>query len=89
MALKFPNVYLGTGAYPPRHWSQAVRDFIKGPGRRKTLFGTNFPTVGHRHALSQIDELGLTDEARHNLLEGTARSVFNRLPRAASPGGAV
>ena len=20
MALKFPNVYLGTGAYPPRHW---------------------------------------------------------------------
>ena len=89
MALKFPNVYLGTGAYPPRHWSQAVRDFIKGPGRRKTLFGTNFPTVGHRHALSQINELGLTDEARYNLLEGTARSVFNRLPRAASSGGAI
>ena len=24
MALKFPNVYLGTGAYPPRHWPPAV-----------------------------------------------------------------
>ena len=44
------------------------------------IFGTNFPTVGHRHALGQLDELGLTDEVRHNLLEGTARSIFTRLP---------
>ena len=80
MALKFPNVYLGTAAYPPRHWDPAVVQFLKGPGRRKVVFGTNFPTVGHRHALGQIDELGLTDEVRHNLLEGTARSIFTRLP---------
>ena len=33
MALKFPNVYLGTGAYPPRHWPPAVQRFLRGPGR--------------------------------------------------------
>ena len=89
MAIKFPNVFLGTGAYPPRHYSEAVRAFIRGPGKRKTIFGTNFPTVGHRHALAQIDELELRDDIRHNLLEGNARSIFHRLPGAATPGGAA
>ena len=54
MALKFPNVFLGTGAYPPRHWPTAVLRVPAGPGPRKVMFGTNFPTVGHRHALGQV-----------------------------------
>lgn len=80
MALKFPNVYLGTAAYPPRHWAPAVHEFVRGPGRSKTIFGTNFPTVGHRHALGQIDDLGLDPATRSALLGGTARRVFTRLP---------
>ena len=80
MALKFPNVHLGTGAYPPRHWAPAVKDFLRGPGRRKVLFGTNFPTVGHRHALGQVDELGLDPETEQQLLSTNARAVFTRLP---------
>jgi len=79
MALKFPNVYLGTGAYPPRHWSSAVTDFLRGPGRGKVLFATNFPTVGHRHALQQLRALSLDSGIEHALLEGTARDVFNRV----------
>jgi predicted TIM-barrel fold metal-dependent hydrolase len=80
MALKFPNVFLGTAAYPPKHWATAVHDFVRGPGRTKTVFGTNFPTVGHRHALAQVAELDLTLETRDALLGGTARRVFTRLP---------
>ena len=79
MALKFPNVYLGTGAYPPRHWPAAVHDFLRGPGRTKMMFATNFPTVGHRHALAQVAELGLPAEVETALLGGTARTVFTRL----------
>jgi predicted TIM-barrel fold metal-dependent hydrolase len=79
MALKFPNVYLGTGAYPPRHWASAVTDFLRGPGRSKVLFATNFPTVGHRHALEQLRALSLDSNVERALLEGTARSVFSRL----------
>jgi uncharacterized protein len=86
MALKFPNVYLGTGAYPPRHWSHSLLSFVRGPGRRKTMFGTNFPTVGHRHALQQIEELDLAPATRSALLGDTARRVFPRLC-AESPGG--
>ncbi len=43
MALKFPNVYLGTGAYPPRHWPAPVVDFLRGPGRTKVMFAHQLP----------------------------------------------
>lgn len=79
MALKHPNVFLGTAAYPPRHWSRELVRFLKGPGRGKTLFGTSFPVVGHRHALGQLDELGLPENAKGALLGGAARRVFGRL----------
>jgi predicted TIM-barrel fold metal-dependent hydrolase len=79
MALKFSNVYLGTGAYPPKHWDPAVHAFIRGPGKRKVIFGTNFPTVGHRHVLSQINDMDLADATRANLLEDNARRLFTRL----------
>jgi hypothetical protein len=80
MALKFPNVFLGTASYPPRHWSPAVVDFARRAGRSKVIFGTNFPTVGHRHALAQLEELKLDDDVAHAILEGNARRVFTRLP---------
>ena len=79
MALKFSNVYLGTAAYPPKHWDPAVHTFLRGPGRRKVIFGTNFPTVGHRGALAQLAALDLNDEVRDNLLEGNARRILTRL----------
>jgi predicted TIM-barrel fold metal-dependent hydrolase len=81
MALKFPNVYLGTGAYPPRHWPTSVVDFLRGPGRAKVLFATNFPTVGHRHALAQVEEMELPAPVAADLLGGTARRVYTRLER--------
>ena len=81
MALKFPNVFLGTAAYPPRHWAPAVVDFLRGPGRRKVLFGTNFPTVGHRHALGQLKDLELPTDVEGALLHDTAHTVFTRLTR--------
>jgi len=84
MALKFPNVYLGTGAYPPRHWPEAVHRFVRGPGRAKVVFATNFPTVGHRHALEQLTELGLPAEVDAALRCGTARRVFTRLDEEVS-----
>jgi hypothetical protein len=61
--------------------SPAVVDFLRRAGRNKVLFGTNFPTVGHRHALAQLDELGLDDAVRQALMGDNARTVFTRLPK--------
>jgi uncharacterized protein len=80
MALKFANVYIGTASYPPRHWPAQLVDFLRRPGRRKVIFGTNFPTVGHRQALDQLPELDLKPDVRQGLLGDNARAVFTRIP---------
>ena len=79
MAMKHSNVYLGTAAYPPHHWSTDLIRFIAGAGRGKVLLGTSFPTVGHRHALARLAELKLSGEAEGELVAGAARRVFSQL----------
>ena len=54
-------------------------EFVRGAGRDKTLFGTNFPTVGHQQALEQLPELGLDDATTAAVLGGNAQRVFARL----------
>jgi len=79
LARKFPNVFIGTGSYPPRRWPGALVEFVRGDGRDKTLLGTNFPTVGHRQAVEQLAELALGDAATDAVAGGNARRVFTRL----------
>jgi hypothetical protein len=79
MGLKFSNVYIGTASLPPRRWHASLVDFIRGAGRKKTMFGTSFPTVGHRHPLAQLDALGLDKEVAADLMGNNARHVFSRI----------
>ena len=73
------NVFLGTASQPPHRWPEALVRFVAGAGRGKTLFGTSFPVVGHRHALARFAALGLDEASRAALLSGTARRLFCRL----------
>ena len=82
MVGKHPNVFLGTAAFPPHHWSPELLRFVAGAGKGKVMLGTSFPVVGHRHALARLADLDLNDETRALLLEGTARRVFTRLDRS-------
>ena len=79
LARKFSNVFIGTASYPPNRWPDALVEFVRGAGRDKTLFGTNFPTVGHRQALEQLPKLGLDAPVTAALRGGNARRVFARL----------
>jgi predicted TIM-barrel fold metal-dependent hydrolase len=44
-------------------------------GRRKVLFGTNYPMIPPLRALEGLDELGLDEEARELFLGGNARRL--------------
>ena len=79
MVGKHANVFLGTAAFPPHHWSPELLGFIRGAGQGKVMLGTSFPVVGHRHALARLAEIDLQSEARAELLAGAARRVFTRL----------
>jgi predicted TIM-barrel fold metal-dependent hydrolase len=76
LCTKYPNVYLDTSAYKPRRYPAALRAYLAGHGRRKVLFGSNFPMLSPAECLAQIDELGLDEEARRLFLGENAVRVF-------------
>lgn len=47
-----------------------------GSGRRKVLFGTNYPMIAPERALAGLDALGLDEETTELFLAANARRVF-------------
>lgn len=74
---KHENVYIDTSAYTVRRYPQELVEYMDTrSGRRKVLFGTNYPMIGHEQALEDLDQLGLDEETRELFLAGNARRVF-------------
>lgn len=77
VARKHENVYIDTSAYTIARLPEELIRFMKTrTGQRKVLFGTNYPMIGHEHALAGLDDLGLSDEARRDFLRGNAERLF-------------
>jgi predicted TIM-barrel fold metal-dependent hydrolase len=77
VARKHEHVHIDTSAYTSRRIPlELVRYMKTGSGRRKVLFGTNYPMISHAHALADIDSLELDAETRQLYLEDNARRVF-------------
>jgi hypothetical protein len=76
LARKYPNVYIDTSAYTTKRYPPELVRYLRGSGRNKVLFGSNFPMIMPEHALADLDALGLDDEARARFLDGNARRVF-------------
>ncbi|MEL6891807.1 MAG: amidohydrolase family protein [Actinomycetota bacterium] len=77
VADKHPNVYIDTSAYTANRYPTELVDYLKGRGREKVMFGTNYPMIMPSRALRNLDSLGLDDDVRTAFLSGTARRVFN------------
>jgi predicted TIM-barrel fold metal-dependent hydrolase len=82
LARKYPNVYIDTSAYTARRYPQPLVDYLRAGGRRKVLFGTNYPMLTPQKCLEDIDALGLDAETTSLFLEGNARRVFRLSPKA-------
>lgn len=76
LATKYPNVYIDTSAYKLKRLPPSLVHYMRGHGRKKVLFGTNFPMIQHPDTLQGLDELGLDDEAKDLFLRGNAQRVF-------------
>ncbi len=80
VARKHENVYIDTSAYTTKRLPAELVSFMKtGTGQRKVLFGTNYPMIGHSHALDGLDQLGLSAAARQDYLHDNARRVFSAI----------
>ena len=76
LALKYPNVYIDTSAYTAKRFPAELVAYMKGPGRRKVMFGTNYPMLTPAQCLKDLPSLGLDGQATEFFLSGNARSVF-------------
>ena len=76
LATKYENVYIDTSAYKPSRYPPQLVGFLRGHGRTKVLFGSNFPMVRPGDCLPQLDALGLDDETLRLFLGDNARRVF-------------
>lgn len=80
LATKYPNVHIDTSAYKASRWPKELVDYAKGHGRKKVLFGSNFPMITPLACLSGLDALGFDEQAKALLLGGNAARVFGLRP---------
>jgi hypothetical protein len=76
LATKYPNVYIDTSAYKPRRYPPALVDYLRNHGRKKVLFGTNYPMILPADALADLPALNLDEDTQNLFVHENARRVF-------------
>jgi predicted TIM-barrel fold metal-dependent hydrolase len=77
LARKHENVYIETSAYTAaRYPPELVRYMQSKGGRRKVMFGSNFPMIMPEKALESLGALELDEQARELFLSGNAQRLF-------------
>ncbi len=76
VATKHENVYLDTSAYTAQRYPRALVDYLRSNGRRKVLFGSNWPMIAPAKALEGLAALGLDDATRADFLGANAQRVY-------------
>ena len=76
LAWKHRNVYVGTSAHHPKYLDRSLVAFANSRGKGKVMWGTDYPVMDYRDALTAIDGLGLKDDAKALFVGDAARSVF-------------
>ncbi|MFT4974458.1 MAG: putative TIM-barrel fold metal-dependent hydrolase [Myxococcota bacterium] len=80
LARRYPNVYIDTSAYKPRRYPPQLVSYMRGSGRKKVVFASDWPMIMPADCISQIDELGLDAEARRMFLHDNAAKIFKLSP---------
>ena len=77
LATKYTNVYIDTSAYKPSRYPPELVQYMRGHGRKKVLFGSNFPMIQPSACMAELEALELSDEVRQLFLRDNALRVFN------------
>ncbi len=82
VAYKHPNVYIGSDAYGPKHWPPSFVHFINSWGKKKVLFGTDFPVVDLERARREIEDLNLRPDSKRLFLRNNVIDLYKlKLPK--------
>jgi predicted TIM-barrel fold metal-dependent hydrolase len=70
VATKHENLFIDTSAYTVRRYPPELIRYMRGHGRSKVLFASNYPMIGAQKALEGLDDLGLDGETKALFLGG-------------------
>jgi len=76
LATKYPGVHIDTSAWKPSRFPAELTAYLRGHGRKKVLFGSNWPMLPPGACLAEVDALSLDEEARRLYLHENAARVF-------------
>jgi uncharacterized protein len=76
LATKYPNVYIDTSAYKARRYPPELVDYMRGHGRQKVLFGSNYPAWPAKDCLEDFAMLKLDEPTARLFLYENATRVF-------------
>ena len=76
LAHKFPNFYVDTSAYVLHRLPEDFLRFVNNEGKKRVMFGTNWPMLSATRCLSKVDTLVFDEETRKLFLSINARRVF-------------
>ena len=76
LVTKYPNFYVDTSAYAVHRLPPELVAFLRGRGRTRVMFGTNWPMLSPARCLERLADLTLDEEATALFLGGNARRVF-------------
>lgn len=76
LAMKFPNFHIDTSAYAVHRLPSELVDYMRGHGRTRVLFGSNYPMLSPARCLKNLADLKLDMEASELYLGGNAQRIF-------------
>ena len=76
LATKYPNVYIDTSAYKAKRYPAELLEYMRRNGRKKVLFGSNYPMLTPQMALEGRDTLNLDEETARLFFHDNAKRVF-------------
>lgn len=76
LATKYTNVFIDTSAYKPSVYPPELIHFMRHHGRKKVLFGTNYPMIQPADCLKELESLKLEEEVAKKFLFENAKTVF-------------
>lgn len=76
VATKYPNVYIDTSAYAAKRYPPELTQYIKGHGKTKVLFGTNYSMMSHSKALEGFEALQLPADVAELFLWKNSARIF-------------
>lgn len=86
VAWKHKNVYIDTSAWSPKYYPQELITFANTTGSRKVMFGTNFPQLGWKACVDNVEQHlvnakeGLRQKVLRDFMGGNALRVLKLPP---------